>query len=77
MLDKQTRLLTHVQEEKTQHPATNTPTQEPPPHPAVEELKEQVNKLTKQNRYLNYQFHMDRRTWWEKLIGKKYMAPSD
>ena len=67
IIDRQTRMITYQASE-------TSPVPEPSPDPEVEKLKRQVAKLNKQNSYF---LHMQRRSWWEKLMGKKYVAPSD
>ena len=67
IIENQMRMLTY-------QPAAKERPEEPAPHPAVEEMKKEVAMMRKQNSYL---IHMQRRTWWEKLMGKKYVVPTD
>ena len=69
IIEHQTRMLTYQSPETTKENA-----EEPPTDPVVEEMKDQIAKMRNQNNYL---VHMQRRSWWEKLIGKKYVAPVD
>ncbi len=71
IIENQTRMLTY---QPTEAPAPKEQGGEPPAHPAMEEMKGQIALMKKQNSYL---VHMQRRSWWEKLIGRKYVAPVD
>ena len=76
VIEHQTRLLTY-QPPEVPVAASKETTEDPPPHPDIEDLKEQVARIAKQNKYLNYKLHMEQRSFWEKLIGKKYVEPVD
>lgn len=67
ILDRQTLLLTHIKDEKPEPPPAR------PPETTAREMKD-IELIKKQNAYI---IHTMKLSWWERLLGKKYVVPND
>ena len=73
LLDRQTLLLTHIQD-KAPEPVVKAAAEAPAPDSRIEQTRKELEILRKQNAYI---IHTLKLTWWDRLLGKKYVVPND